>query len=50
MQQFVGLRPECYAFLYTGKGEQQHDPAHQPCGEEDSKGCQTQGEGCSPSF
>ena len=48
MRRFVGLRPKCYAFLCTG--EQQHAPAHQHRGEEDSKVCQTQGEGCSPAF
>ena len=49
MQQFVGMRPKCYAFLCTGKVSN-NAPAHQPCGEVDNKGCQALGEGCSPAF
>ena len=55
MQQFVGLRPKCYTFLCTGKESNnlfqhtnptKHSNQHQ--GEEESKGCQMLGEGCSP--
>ena len=47
MQQFVGLRPKCYAFLCTGK---MNNNLFQHTNPVESKACQTLGEGCSPAL
>ena len=36
MREFVGLRPKCHAFLWTGKGDK--NVLQHTCREEDSKG------------
>ena len=51
MQEFVGLRPKCYAFLCTGKVDNNvHQHTRPVCGEEDSKRCEAQSERRSLAF